>query len=47
MSRDKTITIRARKVRSNVYEVDGVIIYADTKQEAIRKWTRARKECER
>lgn len=44
MSTDKTITIRARKVRSNVYEVEGVIIYADTKEEAIQKWTRAKRE---
>lgn len=44
MSTDKTITIRSRKVRSNVYEVEGVIIYADTKEEAIRKWTMAKRE---
>jgi len=38
--------IKSETLADGKYLVEGVIIYADTMAEAIRKWCRAKKECE-
>lgn len=46
MKKDDPLRIKSRQVRKGLFEVEGVIIPADTMTEAIRKWRRAKKECE-
>lgn len=41
------LKIRSRAVKDGMYEIEGVIIYADTHAEALRKWCRAKKECKK
>ena len=46
MSKKEPLKIKSRQIREKLFEVEGVIITADTMTEAIRKWCRAKKECE-
>jgi len=45
MKEDESLRIKSRQIRVGLFEVEGVIISADTMTEAIRKWRRAKKEC--
>ncbi len=46
VSMKEPLKIKSRQIRDKLFEVEGVIIPADTMTEAIRKWRRAKKECE-
>ncbi len=37
--------IKSKIIRKGLYEVEGLLISADTHVEAINKWIKAKKEC--
>ena len=40
------LKIKTKKIKEGMYEVEGVIFYANGKVEAIRKWARSNKPSE-